>query len=514
MAKKSPVLQSTCRFLRSYSLKHDIKDGQRLPTIIRLSKDAGVGLDTMVRAVRFFSDKGILHARPGAGLVLASGGRERLHTSAEDTFIVSSPAMSVDKREHLRHRLLKDIIEGPFHEFKTLPSLKQLSEHYGTHFRAVKKAVSDLVKQGYLTPYKKTYRMEVLHRPASLNAIHLILDGDFQNRLELAYFRTRAVIFFPILEREAFQRNISVVRHTYQPEFLSTLGPLTNAFGFIIVAEGELIEKLDEVLAYLRTFHKPIVVLDWAEEIHLTDYHRSMSNLHIVRFSNFAAGAALGRFLVRMGHRQINFFAMEKEHSGLLRIKGLRDAFRAIDNNPDRVTAFFHEDYASIKITRKNSNLIDSLNEENKRLVNFAIAVGKTITGPYFRFINSKLFESSYTVRLRIAMQQIFADALSAGGATAWVGLDDYLTMNAMLPFLQSERVNIPRDLSVASFNDTIEASTENIVSYRFDIVSIVLKALSLILFPKQRGAADNNLIEIEGGLIPRASVAVNRPPA
>jgi hypothetical protein len=192
----------------------------------------------------------------------------------------------------------------------------------------------------------------------------------------------------------------------------------------------------------------------------------------------------------------------------LLRIEGLRDAFGAIDNNPDRVKTFFHEDHADIGLTKKNSKLIDSFKEENKRLVDIAITVGKTITGPYSRFINSKLFESSYTVRLRIAMQQIFADALAAGGATVWVGLDDYLTMNAMLPFLQSERVNIPRDLSVASFNDTVEASSENIVSYRFDIVSVVLKALGLILFPKQFKETANNLIEMEGGLTMRSSVA------
>jgi DNA-binding LacI/PurR family transcriptional regulator len=98
--------------------------------------------------------------------------------------------------------------------------------------------------------------------------------------------------------------------------------------------------------------------------------------------------------------------------------------------------------------------------------------------------VTKRLADAVYGPMLYCVLEESMRTALARGDATAWVAADDYIALYAVLPFLQSRRIRVPRDLSVAGFNNQFESGYTGLSSYHFDIAGMAMRMLTFLLHP------------------------------
>jgi len=112
---------------------------------------------------------------------------------------------------------------------------------------------------------------------------------------------------------------------------------------------------------------------------------------------------------------------------------------------------------------------------------------------------------------LRAALRPLFERALAAHDATARVAVNDAVAMEA-LRFLHERGVAVPRDMSVAGFDNTLESFFNGLTSWDFNIPALVGALLGHILGPRPSGrAAYGPVVEIEGFVAARQTVRAVR---
>jgi DNA-binding LacI/PurR family transcriptional regulator len=102
--------------------------------------------------------------------------------------------------------------------------------------------------------------------------------------------------------------------------------------------------------------------------------------------------------------------------------------------------------------------------------------------------------------------------ALTIPGVTAWVGAEDWIATKALVPFLERERLSVPRDVSLLGFNNTLESLSCRLTSYEFNAVGAGMAAIDLFVFPESRRSfvdKSNNNVRIPGYMVDRGSVGV-----
>jgi DNA-binding LacI/PurR family transcriptional regulator len=108
----------------------------------------------------------------------------------------------------------------------------------------------------------------------------------------------------------------------------------------------------------------------------------------------------------------------------------------------------------------------------------------------------------------------LFEQALGIPDVTAWVCANDGIAIHA-LRFLRLRKVPVPEQLSVVGFDNTGDASYNNLTSYEFDVSAIALKMLDHILRPESAlFPAPQRVVNSEGMVIPRGSTARARTTA
>jgi DNA-binding LacI/PurR family transcriptional regulator len=109
-------------------------------------------------------------------------------------------------------------------------------------------------------------------------------------------------------------------------------------------------------------------------------------------------------------------------------------------------------------------------------------------------------------------MAPVFKQALENRAVTAWVMANDYAATLA-LDYLKENNVRVPEDLSIISFDNTLDAMENQLTSYDFNpngIVSIMLRyALRPSSVSPPRG---RQVIEADGAIIERRSTARSGP--
>jgi len=113
---------------------------------------------------------------------------------------------------------------------------------------------------------------------------------------------------------------------------------------------------------------------------------------------------------------------------------------------------------------------------------------------------------------LRRLLDPRLVEALKDRSTTAWVGANDKVAC-LLLKFLRSRRVRVPQQISVAGFDDTLEATAAGITSYNFDVPRAAMRMVSLLAFPDlSRRPGTPREEEVAGMVVPRESVG--RPEA
>jgi DNA-binding LacI/PurR family transcriptional regulator len=94
-------------------------------------------------------------------------------------------------------------------------------------------------------------------------------------------------------------------------------------------------------------------------------------------------------------------------------------------------------------------------------------------------------------------------------GAGLWVAASD-LVAEWTLHWLQTRGIQVPRDLAMASFDDTRDASRLGLTSMRFDTPAMARAMLRQILSSRD---AHRHLTHYQGSVIPRASSRTSQLP-
>lgn len=139
------------------------------------------------------------------------------------------------------------------------------------------------------------------------------------------------------------------------------------------------------------------------------------SRFDSVELNGVSAGHLMGEYLIRLGHKQITFISapiMEKEISRIHRYEGLIHAFEEHDLNPD------HIELKTMSLER-----YESIQSEN----------------------------AEYQVGFDLAMEALQENTIS----TAFVANNDMTALGVMAA-LQSEGYKIPKDFSVAGFDNIL----------------------------------------------------------
>lgn len=305
-----------------------------------------------------------------------------------------------------------------------------------------------------------------------------------------------------------------LIRLVLNPGQSLSLKDFSLAQGFIVWVDNTMVENLNYILHTLQTLKLPIIIYDEIYEVDSGVIKKRKdvnSYIHYFNIPDFLAGYSIGRMLLEAGHKKAAFFSYSLPNEvGTLptwsakRYEGLKRAFfDAGLLKPETVRLF------TVSSTERSINfLLDEDNSDARTMQNQSDLLAKClnpflnenidplIRGHIVNNINEIQFHHFFG---RWAFFDEIRKALSDNSISAWVASEDYVMVYAMLPFLKRHQIKIPEQVSLVSFNNTIEAFVNSITSYDFNMHGIVARFVDIIL---NRTKPDPSMFDDVGGFI------------
>ena len=221
----------------------------------------------------------------------------------------------------------------------------------------------------------------------------------------------------------------------------------------------------------------------------------------------------VAHYLLERGHRRIAFFS--PFHQALWSRRRLDTIIGMYSKAgaAEFVYPFVYDNYAYQWDYLKNQEH----NEDIHTLINQYAEWKKEAHGEFFkRFGNLGYSIVKYISEWNCAsgeiyekMRPLFEDALCNPEITAWVMANDFAATIAM-DFLKERSIRIPEDLSIISFDNTLDAMEYQLTSYDFNNHGIISMMLRFILAPHTFKPArrTGDCLEVDGTLVVRRSTA------
>jgi len=508
------ALQQALVFLNE-NLRIAWRPGERLPTTQQLASMAGVSRGTMAKAVAALATEGKLTATRRRGIIV---GRPPARG------ILPLPPRPLQKWEQLKRRVEFDIFDGDFHKVAHLPATKQLQVRYGVDFRTLKKALAGLVTDKVLRLQKRTYVVVRPEDTVSESAVVYVTPvelyrtryrtypeaGDMVRLLESECGR-RKLQFRPFAtaDREAFHKVVRDYR---------TLGGL-------FYHSGQYPVEIFEEFAAMR---KPMAMFDNYNHAQqrFAQAFLTKCRMRVFQFDEVFAGNEVGRFLLRLGHRAIAFISpFHSDWVYPIRCESVRQAFESA--GPSNRVELVAVNNLREGLMRRATEILERRQRQSgpadtDQTVSQELAAMGLTEGSDEVLLSWASESQSWNVNpdhvfsavLHRELHPLFEQALALPGVTAWVCANDGIAIHA-LRFLHMRKVPVPEQVSVVGFDNTGDASYNNLTSYDFDVSAIALKMLDHILRPDSSlFPASQRVVSSEGMVIPRGSTMRLRPAA
>jgi DNA-binding LacI/PurR family transcriptional regulator len=207
-------------------------------------------------------------------------------------------------------------------------------------------------------------------------------------------------------------------------------------------------------------------------------------------------GAAIARYLIGLGHRHLAFITPWHDNAwSIKRFWGIQDECSLHHCKID-----LHALYGDSEWDR----LIPAMNDPKilKKFPHKSIA--HMVEGDSSRVLDFMALELGWN-RIQKDMEPLFESA-SRTKATAWIGANDSCALNA-LKWLANHHIPVPQKVSVAGFDDTVEALRSDLTSFRFSCASVARSMIYQIL-TRSRGST---LTRHKGSVVVRASIGSSR---
>jgi DNA-binding transcriptional regulator YhcF (GntR family) len=525
--KKKPGLQKAVNFI----LKglDDKSFSQKLPSIKSLAQAADVSFVTMWKAIDHLKKQGAI-SRQGKGILSHVNSAEMQPFDAAPPQGGASDAFQgIDAVDPLWKktlmRLKRDVLTGRFPVGHPLPSFKELQGQYDVSYPTLKKALETLSSEGIIRPFQRVYSVPALSKSESTARIVAIGCGWEDGTLWIDHQDKN---YFRILESECIQSKISldIVVYCRLDGRLCFIDTITrkpydlsgdNILSIMVIVANLGIQP-EEVLQNLVGLKKPIAVLDVVGGWEVSS--RTANNYYLrfftVTTSEFPP-RQVARHLLTLGHTDIAFVSpFHKALWSIRRGDAIRDTYRDA-GQPDSVHFHVLDDYAfQWDFLQENGNN----QEEVQALVAAYDRWQKYADSEFFRkFGHISYSISRYLTEWNCAtgeiyhrMVPLFKQALQDKAVTAWVMANDY-TATLALDYLKEKKVRVPEDLSIISFDNTLDAMENHLTSYDFNLNGIVSIMLRYALRPSSVSPSPGkSVIEAEGAIVERRSTARFEP--
>jgi len=468
----------------------------RLPPINRLACDAGVSMVTMWQAVRKLAAAGVLEARPGAGIRIASA-RE-----------AAGPGATVAK---FSRQVLQDIVEGRFHAHEELPAIKELCEIYDTGRDTLRCAIEELVKQNHIVKRGRVFRIRRARFSAKSSLSLLYVYGaEMAEFSETGPNLAEAEQFLNYLEQQCAYRNVRVERAVVDSASSAAFKSSPETVGHIVWRTRSIESFMEPILANAARLGKPTAVYDRTSE-NLEGFSTPKSKgICILQKDELGAGRTVGNALLRLGHRRICFVAEKLWYQTSQRYKGLVSAFAGA-GYPNAVNLVLGDPNAPPPPT--SSQDWSSANRNFWFVQNLIELVGNSgIDSGFTGRLQRSLEENAYGQSVYCVLDGPMRSALDDGSATAWIAADGFVGVYAILPFLRSQHVDVPGRLSVVGLSDQYESAYTGLSSYHFDMNGAAMRTLTWMLYPSldrrfRPGNVETAPRGIDGFILDRGSI-------
>jgi DNA-binding GntR family transcriptional regulator len=501
-------------------------NGALLPSIGVLASQAGVSRMTMWKALLEQCRAGQLRQIGGRrGFAVVNDSRVAEHA---ETGTVAGTHEPIDtRRESVQHQILADITTGMYAPGMALPPHKSLSHRYGVSHAVLHESLRVLAERGVLVPHRRGYRVFRADCPIANASVNVIAASTDMQRL--CAVGTRTTDFWRCLEREAVSAGIAIRFWAYTPagslrdsagrewpslRALEQDGPV---LGHVLVPLGLNTRNRAGLYRMGISCRRPVALLD--ETPGTSAAHDTAGLPHVAVFSlGFGSlpGTLMGRFLLSRGHRGIAALCLSGGDTAFrARVTGLSEAFgllgiagnvrtTCLDRWSGGVSAL-HRRVRESPLARRLEEAAGKAHRASARSLGHAGSVHRVSLQESVReYARRCIYEQE--------ANELFSLALQERGVTAWVLINDELALMA-LRYLRRNGVSVPGDLSVAAFDDSVEAFAAGLTSYNFNVAGLARAMLDYLLSRKPAAGAvrSERGLEIPGVVMARSSVRTVR---
>ncbi len=498
--KTSRALNRALDYLRA--IAQTIAPGESsLPSRRRMATEAGVSLVTISKAVGILKREGLLTT-------------SRRHGTRPTAAVVgASKAPRGKKWERIAGRIVSDIAAGAYEHGEALPTCGEVARRYGVSSPTVRKALASLHARRVLSMRGSRFVVPERKR-ADHSRVLLVFTRELYLHRTLAIYHRRHELL-RALESESARAGLRL--HIVPYRFVDGAivePPLdardggTTPIGAVVLSAG--LEDLDLVALAdgLSADGVPVSLLDENGTV-WPRFRRPRRRVRLFSLANSpACGEAVGRCLLGYGHRSIAYLS-PFGHAGWSRARlvGIRRAFEAAGFG-HRVKAFERWQPEPQSEPLAEAYEINSIVE---RLIDRGLDPRK----PLEKRLAAALPRAKPTLRTILAgdrfaeaLVPLMADALRCEGITAWVAATDVVALECGR-FLEEHGVRVPRDLSLAGFDDSPDAYVRRLTSYNFNVSALVRAMIDFAIAPASFSCMHGSgIVEIPGHMSERDSVA------
>jgi DNA-binding transcriptional regulator YhcF (GntR family) len=514
MEKQKPGIRRACDYIDA--LKQDSKTP--LPPIRLLAKSAGVSFVTMWKALKFLEDKGSILTDSQGNRIFSNAATKSAPQKFQPQPQLLNDCTPSLSRHHVTEKIYKDIVTGRFAGSERLPSYKELQLQYNVSFATLKKSLTSLVEQKIIEPCTNGYLIPSLTGKTGHARIAAIGCGLEDGKIWMDYQDKN---YFRVLESECIRMNIQLdlivyYRNQGRLHFVHTASgkeyDLNNRtiLGYIFIV-ANLDNTPEEVLERLASLKRNVAVLDVVGGWKIP---RSARENPLIQFFTATASVLpakrVAQYLLGKGHRKVAFFSpFHRALWSQQRLNTINEMFARADI-ADGVVPFVYNKYAYQWDYLQNHlhqdellSFVKNYNQWRSQTPNIPLKKFNHIGYSMFKYITQWNCASG---EIYEKMQPLFEKALQDSSITAWVMANDFAATIA-IDYLKERNIRVPDDLSIISFDNTLDAMEYQLTSYDFNNHGIITLMLRSILAPhtvkpKRKGVC----IEVDGTLVIRRS--------
>jgi len=476
-----------------------------MPAIKAMAAECRVAPLTMWRGVQRLKQSGELEVEPTVRGTIRPSGTEPV---ARPEPPLEPPRPVLPRWRQIQDLLGRDLLSGVFPPGARLPSNKELCRRYGSDHATVRAALTSLAATGRIVAASRGYSV---YQPAALRRRSTLVVYTFdisQGTADISRTTARSAELWRTLEAECVRLNVQMqIRSAYDMvdgageaapgQARKTVLPDPNAIGHVVMTLA-IEHLLDRVLPILMAPRVPIALFTEAGPPVVPACGAKDPRVRTFTIAaDRQAGRQMARYLLALGHRRIAAFTQRPNIPWAEERAGGMDEALAEAGLSERVARFYVTRHAT------DEAMVEEIAGVEPYRAMLA-ALRRPGISPTFLFAEENMLVYRRFLRDRIGAE--LDRMLSGTGVTACVGTSDEVAL-AVLSCLRKRHAPAAQPLSVAGFDDTVEAFGAGLTSYNFSVPAAVRAFVEHVVAPpRRRSPGQLPVLEVPGSIMERLS--------